>query len=631
MDRKSWIVVVLCVISLFAWQYWYTARYQKQLDQQRQQQQQQASQPPVVPAVTDPAPPVAPPPTAEPAVAAAPGAPPATPAQPAIKQVAPGMPAEEDLIKLDTPLAEYTFTRNGGGIHRAVLHKHTTADGKQLIMNEFGLQPVGGIDLLPLPEKVTVFDVAEKTATKIVFEGDYYPGLRMRKTYEVEQDPKFSSKKKEEEKLSDYGYLLNLTITWINTTPQPLDSRPYYIQLGEEEAIYEVDPSMYTTLQWQSNRGQSQRHVDWFKASKFLWTIQTSPEKTVFSEAFKEVSWAAVNNQFFTFMVTPLEPRGIEVWATRSKQHRPQQHNKPIYAIHGALKMPAAAVPASGSVDQKFRIYTGPKEYSRLKKLPDKEDGILNFGFFAPISVFLLNTMNFLQHYLHSYALAIVGITILLKIVLWPLQTKSMRSMKRMSDNMKELQPKLEALKVKYKDNPAKQNEETMRLYKEHNISPMGGCLPSLAQFPIFLGFFYMLRTAVELRNSQFLWVEDLSRPDTVFTLIGIPINPLPLIMTASMALYMKLQPSTGNDMQKKMMMFMPLMFMAFCYNFASALALYWTTQNLLSIVQFYMTKDIREGKPTTATAGATVGGKPAIVEPPPKKRGGGKGRGVRK
>ena len=154
-------------------------------------------------------------------------------------------------------------------------------------------------------------------------------------------------------------------------------------------------------------------------------------------------------------------------------------------------------------------------------------------------------------------------------------------------------------------------------------MNPAGGCIPSMAQFPIFLGFFYMLRTAVELRNSQFLWVDDLSRPDTIFSIAGVPINPLPLIMTASMAIYMRLQPSTGNDMQKKLMMFMPLMFMAFCYNFASALALYWTTQNLLSIVQFFLTKDIREGKPVTA--GATVGGKPAIVEPPPKKKGGGK------
>src|SRR5690606_24350134 len=101
-------------------------------------------------------------------------------------------------------------------------------------------------------------------------------------------------------------------------------------------------------------------------------------------------------------------------------------------------------------------------------EFPDNEQGILNFGFFSPISVFLLSVMNFFNKYLHSYALAIIGITIMLKILLWPLRTASMRSMKRMSDNMKVLQPKMEALKVKYKDNPTRLNEETMKLYKEH-------------------------------------------------------------------------------------------------------------------------------------------------------------------
>src|SRR5690606_1681279 len=104
-----------------------------------------------------------------------------------------------------------------------------------------------------------------------------------------------------------------------------------------------------------------------------------------------------------------------------------------------------------------------------------------------------------------------------------------------------------------------RQNEEMMKLYREHKINPMGGCLPSLIQMPIFLGFFYMLRTAVELRNNEFFWVTDLSRPDTVAILFGIlPVNPLPILMTVSMVFYMRIQPKTGNEMQQKMMMFMP-------------------------------------------------------------------------
>jgi YidC/Oxa1 family membrane protein insertase len=615
MDRKSWIVVALCLVSLFGWQYWYASKY-------GQRQTAPAPKPgetaPATPGQAAATPETAPAPAPASPDQAAPATPGAAPAAPAIAKADAGKFDPSAEVKFDTPMAEYIFTRHGGGILRARLHKHHMADGSPVIMNEVATQPIGSLELNPNPEKLTIFNVVEQTADKIVFEGDYFPGLRLRKTYEVDKNPELAPRGKE----GEYGYALTLTVQWVNSTAAPLGTQPYYLQLGEEEAVYHQDQSIYTTFQWQSNKGQAQRHIDWFKPSYFLWIIQTGGEKPFFSEAFKSVDWAGVNNQFFCTVVGAAEPRGIEVWATRVFKPIPSHGGKPGYSIQGAIKLPGASVPANGNVTEKFRVYTGPKEYSRLKKLPDNEVGILNFGFFSPISVFLLNTMNFFQHYLHSYALAIIGITVMLKILLWPLQTSSMRSMKRMSDNMKVLQPKLDALKAKYKDNAEKLNQETMKLYKEHNINPMGGCLPSLAQFPIFLGFFYMLRTAVELRNSTFFWVEDLSRPDTVFTLIGIPINPLPLIMTASMVVYMRLQPSTGNDMQKRIMMLMPVMFLVFCYNFASALALYWTVQNLLSIVQFFLTKDIREGKPATATAGATVGGKPAIVEPPPGKKG---------
>src|SRR5262249_36787753 len=151
---------------------------------------------------------------------------------------------------------------------------------------------------------------------------------------------------------------------------------------------------------------------------------------------------------------------------------------------------------------------------------------------------------------------------------LWPLQSKSIREMKKMSL----LAPKMQELKEKYQDDPQKMQQATWQLYRDYGVNPMGGCLPMLAQMPIFLGFYSMLGTAVELRGSSFLWIKDLSVPDTIATLpiLGyhIPINPLPLIMAATMVWQMKITPKSGDQQQQKIFMFMPLIFIAFCYNF---------------------------------------------------------------
>jgi YidC/Oxa1 family membrane protein insertase len=137
-------------------------------------------------------------------------------------------------------------------------------------------------------------------------------------------------------------------------------------------------------------------------------------------------------------------------------------------------------------------------------------------------------------------------------------------------------------------------NTEVMKLYKDYGVNPVGGCLPMLVQIPIFFGFYNMLGKAVELRNSSFLWVDDLSQPDTVWHLpgLGIPLNVLPLLMALTMFWQMAISPKSGDPIQQRVFMFVPLIFIFFCYNFASALALYWTVQNLFSIVQLYLTRN---------------------------------------
>ena len=233
------------------------------------------------------------------------------------------------------------------------------------------------------------------------------------------------------------------------------------------------------------------------------------------------------------------------------------------------------------------------------------EAEVMEFGFFKLISQALLNALNALHSVLGNYAAAILALTTIIKLVLWPLQNKANASMRRMST----LSPKIQELRTKYKDDPTRMNQEVMKLYKEHGVNPVGGCLPMLIQIPIFFGLFTMLRQAVELRGASFFWIHDLSQPDTVAHLpvLGWPVNVLPLIMAATSFWMTHLTPKSGDPTQQRMMMFTPIIFIVFCYNFAAALALYYTTQNLLTVLQLYVNKRQPVAAPTRATPSARV------------------------
>jgi YidC/Oxa1 family membrane protein insertase len=187
------------------------------------------------------------------------------------------------------------------------------------------------------------------------------------------------------------------------------------------------------------------------------------------------------------------------------------------------------------------------------------------------------------------------------------------------------LQPQMKAIQEKYKDDPRKMNTKTMEFMKEHKVSPLGGCLPLLLQIPVFFGFYTMLQSAIELRGAKFLWVCDLSQSDTIFFIAGFPVNPLPLLMGATMLWQARLTPaSPGMDpSQQAIMKYMPLMMVVFLYNFSAGLTLYWTVQNLLSIAQMKLTRTEPEKGTTPPAAGAKPGKpiKPISPATLPKKK----------
>src|SRR4030095_8496039 len=231
-------------------------------------------------------------------------------------------------------------------------------------------------------------------------------------------------------------------------------------------------------------------------------------------------------------------------------------------------------------------------------QLKNKIDLVMNYdGFFGWFAQVLLSSMNGLHKTGIPYWLAIVLITVIIKLLFWPLTNASTKSMKRMSA----LQPQMKAIQEKFKDDPAKMNKKVMEFMKEHKVSPLGGCLPLLLQIPVFIGFFQMVRSAIELRGAQFLWPCDLSKSDTVFVIPGLDfnVNPLPLLMGVTMFWQASLTPpSPGMDpAQQKIMKYFPLIFLFILYNYSAGLTLYWTVQNLLSIAQMKLTRSTEQKK----------------------------------
>jgi YidC/Oxa1 family membrane protein insertase len=237
-----------------------------------------------------------------------------------------------------------------------------------------------------------------------------------------------------------------------------------------------------------------------------------------------------------------------------------------------------------------FTLYVGPKEINTLRAIGRHLEEIINFGYFAFIAKPLLIVLNFFYSFLSNYALAIILLTALIKVVFYPLTKTSLKSMKE----MQKIQPQMAAIRKKFKDNKEKMNKEIMELYKRNKVNPLGGCLPMILQIPVFIALYNVLLNSIELRHAPFiLWITDLSQPDRLgsfpipfVTPPGIPV--LTLLMGGSMLLQQKMSPTAMDPQQAKMMMLMPLFFTFMFINFPSGLVLYWLVNNILQIGQQY-------------------------------------------
>jgi YidC/Oxa1 family membrane protein insertase len=224
-----------------------------------------------------------------------------------------------------------------------------------------------------------------------------------------------------------------------------------------------------------------------------------------------------------------------------------------------------------------FLLFFGPKDPALLKTADHQLEEAVHFGFFDLLAKPLLYVLVFFNGFLKNYGLAIIVLTIIIKVLFWPLTHKSYASMKA----MQKLQPEMQKVREKFKNDKERLNKELMELYKKHSVNPLGGCLPMLVQIPVFFALYKVLLDSIALRQAPFmLWLTDLSAKD--------PYYITPLLMGASMFVQQKMTPTTADPMQAKIFMFMPVVFTFLFLNFPSGLVIYWLVNNLLTIAQQY-------------------------------------------
>jgi len=305
---------------------------------------------------------------------------------------------------------------------------------------------------------------------------------------------------------------------------------------------------------------------------RFSYFINNEIEKKNLSDIEEEiiiegkVAWTAVEEKYFTSALVPLSENPAQVRASKKNED----------TVTYKLLYPFISLNPGEEKTYSFFLYIGPKDIDILSSQNALLEKTIDFGWFDIIAKPLLLSLKFFYKYIGNYGLAIILITIIIKILFWPLANKSFKSMK----GMQNIQPEIAKLKEQYKDNKEEFAKQQMALYKQYNVNPLGGCLPMLLQIPVFISLYRVLADSIELRHADFItfWINDLSAKDPTYI--------APLLMGASMFLQQKMTPSAADPTQAKMMMFMPLIFTVMFLSFPSGLVIYWLLNNVLSIAQ---------------------------------------------
>jgi YidC/Oxa1 family membrane protein insertase len=517
----------------------------------------------------------------------------------------------EETVTLANEFIEVEFTTHGGAI-RTVGFLQTKKGGRDdYVFNQDGRLPAlslslagsdGGMHEFALP-----YTVEQKTRSSIVFAFDAGDGLVIRRTYslaqgESEQDP----------------YIIRHSTTFDNRAAAPKALSTVYVNLGTARPITAKPQPAFLNVGYFDGKNAEFTAINKLTGGKGFLGIGASEPKDEIELSVRS-QWASIKNQFFAAVLSSQTP-GRDLYIYPVDAPETEDGSLGHLGLTGSVGYMVGTVAAGSAEALDFDFYVGPKEFKRLQALGNQQDLVMEFGFLAFISKLLLSFMYAIHSFGVSWGWSIVIMTVCVKTLFLPLSAKASRSQKRMS----KIQGPMAELKEKYKDNPQKIQQETLKLFKEHRVNPVAGCLPMIVQMPIFLGLFYMLRTASELRHESFLWVSDLAQPDTLMYIAGFPLNILPLIMGITMFFQMRMMPvsPSADPAQQKIFKFLPFIFLVFLYNFSSGLVLYWTVQNLLTIAQQkYINSRPDEVFQPVVAAQAAVTGKGGSPRTKPRKK----------
>jgi len=292
------------------------------------------------------------------------------------------------------------------------------------------------------------------------------------------------------------------------------------------------------------------------------------------------VSYSGLQNKYFSVLAKPTAPsRGVTLMQTGDNN------------LLSSIEIGKFSIEPQSGASHNYLLFVGPTKRALLKEY--NLSGSVSYGFFGGISQVLVMGLVLFQRIFRNWGVAIILLSALVNIILFPLSRKSYQSMKK----MQEIQPHVEKLRNDHKDNPTKLNKETMELYKKYNVNPMGGCLPMFLQIPVFIALYQALMRSIELRGARFLWIRDLSMPDAVplpfsLPMVGDSINILPILMAGAMVFQQKASMRKGAaessqaKQQQQMMVLMPVIFLFIMYSFPSGLVLYWLTNTLLTMYE---------------------------------------------
>ena len=494
---------------------------------------------------------------------------PAEPAEPAQEEEMGSfvsLVGDGNTIMIETPLYFATLSSKGATIHswRLKAYDDPNDEPVQLVG-----QPAEGNLALLLPVDLDTIDTSpfvfsyDKSAIRvegneaqesITFTLNLGNDRIIRKTYTFYPD-KYSVDLRVE-LLNFNGYLVGFSyyLTWRSGMPS-------------------TEPDLKTDME------SAQGYV--YQGDSETFNISDEPETELFDNT---IDWVGIRTKYFATAVIPTSAKGQSVLFHGTPVDVGQK--VPLRKYGFELKMP---------FDQKarriddFTVFLGPLDYEIVKSYNvDLEEMVdLGWSVFKPFGKFILWSFKLLHGVIPNYGFVIIVFSILIKLLLYPLTKKSYQSMKE----MQALQPVIQELKEKYKDDSQKQQQETMKLYKEYGINPLGGCIPMVLQMPLLIALFQIFQSTIELRGASFIfWITDLSRPDTVATLpftiplYGDTVNILPLFMGVTMFIQQKI--SMKDPKQKALVYFMPIFFTLMFNSFPSGLNLYYSLFNLFSILQ---------------------------------------------